>query len=296
MKIFLSWSPVPPDPPFWKWIELDGIVVSIALLKQERILEQATLMGLHEFLNFDGPIFLDSGSYEDSITNKQLRPKSAEELLTIAEWLGVDFVSHLDTPFVGKNANLSDDEKWSLLYQNIVNAKVCQEIVRRRKTRLNVVYVIQGWNRESLTYCAQELAKLKEHYYALGSLIGLKPQEIEFRVRLVRDVLGREPKLHLFAVSGIEVVKRVKFLVDSLDSSTASIAGAMKEVICSTGKRRHMDNIKQPLECKCPVCQSHRGKVLLMGKEGSWNYYNKLRKIHNAYNLIQNIKKATEDG
>ena len=120
MKIFLSWSPVPPDPPFWKWLKLDGIVVSIGLLKQENLLERATLRGLHEFLEFDGLIFLDSGSYEDFIADKKLRPKTPEELLALAEWLDVDFVAHSDIPFVGKNKTLPEEEKWRLLEQNIL--------------------------------------------------------------------------------------------------------------------------------------------------------------------------------
>ena len=100
MKVFLSWSPVPPDPRYWKWFSLDGIVVSIALLKQRRMLERATLVGLHDFLDFRGKIFLDSGSYEDFFAGKMLRPNSPIELLALAKWLDADFVAHLDIPFV----------------------------------------------------------------------------------------------------------------------------------------------------------------------------------------------------
>jgi len=289
MKIFLSWSPGPPDPPFWKWIMLDGIVVSIALLKQENLLERATITGLHQLLDFNGTIFLDSGSYEDSITNKELRPKSPEELVALAKWLGADLVAHLDVPFVGKNAKLSEEEKWRLLTQNVLNAKICDELSRSSKS-VQVVYVIQGWNQESLTYCCEELSKLDANYYALGSLLGLQPQEIEFRVRLVRRILGKEPKLHLFAVSNLAVIQRVKGLIDSIDSSTASIAGAMKEIIKPSGKRSHINQANERLNCGCPVCAKHKGAIFLLGKEGTQNYYNQLRKIHNAYQLLTNLR------
>jgi len=292
MKIFLSWSPAPPDPPYWKWIKLEGIVVSIALLKQENLLERATICGLHELLEFDGTIFLDSGSYEDFVADKKLRPKTPEELLTLAEWLGVDLVAHSDIPFVGKNSVLPEEEKWQLLEQNILNAKIAHSWSKSRRYQPQIVYVIQGWNQESLLYCSEALAKLNANYYALGSLLGLRPEEIIKRVRLARKVIGNEPKLHLFAVSNPLVINRVKSLIDSIDSSTASISGAMKEVMTPSGNRRHINKMSRRMSCDCPVCRKYGGAIFLYGKKGMQNFYNQLRKVHNAYQLIRKIKCA----
>jgi len=294
MKVFLSWSPVPPDPPYWKWLPLDGIVVSIGLLKKKRLLERATLVGLHEFLGFEGDIFLDSGSYEDSITGRELRPRSPRELLALAGWLGADFVAHLDTPFVGKNAQLSEEEKWRLLSQNILNARATFEWSKRSRNAMQVVYVIQGWDHDSLAHCTQEMAKLNANYYGIGSLFGLQPAEIEYRVRLVRKILGTRPKLHLFAVSSLTVVRRIKAFVDSIDSSTPGIAGAMKEIIGYSGKRYHIDQVNGVGRCLCPVCQKQKGAILLFGKMGARNYYNQLRKIHNAYQLLTNLRQVLQ--
>ncbi|MEM2570057.1 MAG: hypothetical protein QXO15_12130 [Nitrososphaerota archaeon] len=290
MKIFLSWSPAPPDPPFWKWLKIDGIVVSIALLKQEKLLERAILCGLHELLEFNGTIFLDSGSYEDFIANKNLRPNTPEELLVLAEWLRVDLVAHSDIPFVGRNKTLSEEEKWCLLEQNILNAKIVHNWLRLRKHSLCVVYVIQGWDEESLAYCCESLAKLNASYYALGSLVGLKPEEIVKRVRLVRSIIGDKPKLHLFAVSNPLVISKVKNLINSIDSSTASISGAMKEIMTVVGTRININKAYEDINCDCPVCSKYRGAIILYGKKGMQNYYNQLRKIHNAYQLIKRIK------
>jgi len=294
MKVFLSWSPKPPDPPFWKWMPVDGIVVSIALLKQRKLLKHIILSGIHDFLDFNGHILLDSGSYEDSITNNKLRPNSPTELLTLADWLGADLVAHLDTPFVGKNAMLLEEEKWNLLKQNILNAIISYKWAKRKKSKMKVIYVIQGWNHESIEYCCKELSKLNADYYALGSLVGLHPNEIISRARLVREIIGDGPKLHLFAVSNLEVIKKVKSFVDSVDSSTASIAGAMKEIIRPSGRRVHINKaFKQ--KCSCPVCNKHKGAIFVLGKVGTQNYFNQLRKVHNAFQLLRNIR-AIIDG
>ena len=290
MKFYISWSPTLSDPPYWRWISLDGIIISLGALKKKGLLKHALIRGLHEFLDFYGSIFLDSGSYGDSITGSENKPKTVEELLVLAEWLGVDMVAHLDTPFVGINAKISEERKWQLLDINILNAKITHEWEKRTKTSLQIVYVIQGWNIESIAFCAEEIAKLNARYYGLGSLARVPSTEIEKRVHLIRKIIGEKPKLHLFAVSSLNTLKKIKNLVDSVDSSTASIMGAMKEVIDPVGRRMHINKFKYMPECDCPVCKQRKGVIFLMGKRGSHIHYNKLRKIHNAYQIISKIK------
>jgi len=65
----------------------------------------------------------------------------------------------------------------------------------------------------------------------------------------------------------------------------------MKEVFLEKGQRKHIDELDS-LDCDCPVCKKFKGSVTIMGKEGKRNFYNKLRKIHNAYHLIGSLKEA----
>jgi len=294
-KLFLSWSPVPPDPPYWDWIDVQGIVVSIGLLKQEGLLEKASLIGLHDLLRFNGTIFLDSGSYEDFFANKTLRPKNPEELLTLAKWIGVNFVSHSDIPFIGKNKLLPIEEKWGLIKQNILNAEIAYNYAKRNCSKTEVIYVIQGWDEESLRYCSEAMAKLEANYYAVGSLIGLLPEEIIRRVKLVRGLIGSKANLHLFAVANPVVIKEVKSLINSVDCSSAGIAGAMKEVMKPTGGRVNINKAIEVVKCDCPVCCKYNAAIFLNGSRGFQNHYNKLRKIHNAYQLTTRLKKEVEN-
>lgn len=291
MKVFLSWSPGPPDPRYWKWLNLEGIVVSLVTLKKRGLLRKSLLYGLHSFLDYKGTIFLDSGGYEATMSKPQKLPQSQLEVLYMADWLGVDLVAHYDLPFVGRFSKISEEKKWQLLNQSILNAKITHEWEKSRSPSLQIVYVIQGWNEESIEFCATKLAEFGANYYALGSLYGLPAHIIIERVHLVRRIIGDRPKLHLFAVTRIDAIRELKKCVDSVDSSTAGIAGAMKELILGTGKRRHIDELDS-FECNCPVCKRYKGSVTIMGKEGKRNYYNKLRKIHNAYHLLSSIKKA----
>jgi hypothetical protein len=125
--------------------------------------------------------------------------------------------------------------------------------------------------------------------------LGLQVNEIVKRVKLVRSIIGSRPKLHLFAVANPLVVKEVRSLINSIDSSSASIAGAMKEVFRPIGGRINVNQNDQTLNCDCPVCTKHRGAIFLGGCRGSQNYYNTLRKIHNAYQLTHKLKRVLEE-
>ena len=138
-----------------------------------------------------------------------------------------------------------------------------------------------------------KLVKLDADYYALGSQYSSSTRQISQRVQIVRNIIGNEAKLHLFAVTRSDVLREVKHSVDSTDSSTPGIAGAMKEVFLEEGQRKHIDKISS-FNCDCTVCRKFKGSVTIMGKEGKRNYYNKLRKVHNAYHLIGSLKKVTD--
>jgi tRNA-guanine family transglycosylase len=190
---------------------------------------------------------------------------------------------------------LPEEEKWALMKQNILNAEIAYNYSKRTCCKTEVVYVIQGWDEESLRYCSETMAKLDAQYYAVGSLIGLQPEEIVRRVRLVRSLISNKAKLHLFAVANPLVIKEVKSLIDSVDSSSASIAGAMKEIMRPSGGRVNINHTEHIMNCGCPVCSKYKAAIFLSGGKGSQNYYNKLRKIHNAYQLAARLKKEIEN-
>jgi queuine/archaeosine tRNA-ribosyltransferase len=80
-------------------------------------------------------------------------------------------------------------------------------------------------------------------------------------------------------------------MVDSIDSSTASISGAMKEIIRPNGGRININKMQGRMNCDCPICRKHDEKIIMQGKRGMQNYYNQLRKIHNAYQIIKSLEK-----
>jgi len=286
MKFYISWYPNPPDPKYWEWFDVDGLMISLVNLRGNN-LTKAINLGIHRFIGFDGSIFLDSGAFQ-SKNNK----KSATEILELQNWLRPDLISHLDKPIIGLES-IQVKQRWQKLRETFENAKIARKW-EKSNDNIQVVYVIQGWNRESLRICAVKMAKLNCDYYGIGSLYRQSLSEIMARIKIVREIIGPKPKLHLFGVNPLKFLKEVStndlfYKVDSLDCSSPIRAGVVKEFLDpATLERVHIDEAST--ECSCPVCRKYQSFISLIGLNGKMRLNNKIRAIHNAYWYTKSVK------
>ena len=287
MEYFISWYPYPPDPRYWDWFKIDGLMISFASLKG-RTLRKALTLGLHQFTGFKGRIFLDSGAFQFSIKGTR---KSQIEILELQRWLDPDLVSHLDKPYVNLE-KIPEETRWSMLKDTVENAKVARNWEKRND--IQVVYVIQGWDNQSLRLCAEKMSMLGADYYGLGSLYRQPVSKIVERVKLVREIIGENPRLHLFGVSPsranqLEEFKKIFHSIDSFDSSAPIRAGTVKEFFDPKDReRKHINYMRETSEaCDCPLCKKFPHMINLIGLKGRQRRYNRLRAIHNAYWLTK---------
>ena len=293
MKYFISWYPNPPDPRYWDWFEIDGLMVSLANFRGP-FLNKAIILGIHRFTGYSGPIFLDSGAFQFS---KKGSSKSQLEILRIQSWFDPDIVSHLDKPFVDFQS-LSEETRWRMLKETIENAKIARkwEGKNKKNNKPLIVYVIQGWDIESLRFCAEKMSSLNASYYGIGSLYKETEREIAERVRLVRKIIGLEPNLHLFGVNLIRqeigAFKDIFHLVDSSDSSSPMRAGIVKEYLDPKRNMRRPIDSQESLanSCGCPICREFPSQITLGGIRGTKKRYNRLRAIHNAFLLTKRVR------
>lgn len=290
MKYFISWYPNPPDPRYWDWFKIDGLMVSLANFRGP-ILSKAIILGIHRFTGYDGSIFLDSGAFQFSAKGNN---KSQLEILQIQSWLNPDIVSHLDRPFINFRG-LPEETRWRILKETIENAKIARKWERKNKKPL-IVYVIQGWDIQSLGFCAEKMSSLNASYYGIGSLYKETGREIAERVKLVRKIIGLETNLHLFGVTLIRQessrLKDIFHLVDSFDSSSPMRAGIAKEYLDPKRNMRRSIDFQNSLPnyCDCPICRKFPNQINLGGIRGAKRRYNRLRAIHNAFLLTKRIR------
>jgi tRNA-guanine family transglycosylase len=280
MKYFICWYPDPPDPRYWDWFPVDGLMVSLSTLFGES-LRKAMNIGLHRLTGFKGPIFLDAGLFRPSSSKNM----SQEDILNLQSWLKPDYVAHMDFPVLPK-MRYSEEEKKAALKKTINNARVAERWAKSNDD-VKIVYVIQGWDKSSFEFCAKQLAKIGAEHYGLGSLYRAQVDEIKRRVRIVRKHIGLEPLLHLFGVSPLTLY-REKYdnigvhRIDSVDSSAPILAGVAREVLNTDSYER--DHIyKNQGACTCPVCIKYPSNRYMNGLEGRKRLNNRIRAIHNAY-------------
>jgi len=286
MKYYVAWYPTPADPKFWHWFQIDGILVSLSKIKGKE-LRHAMTVGIHRYLDYNGSIFLDGGSF--GYPHYQ-SPYTQFELLQMQQCLRPNLFSHLDHPYVGRYL-LPEAQKWELLASTIENARVATDWERKHEEQYTLVYTIQGWDLESVKHCAKKLSKLDRQYYAIGSLIGVPVSEIVRRVSLVRDIIGLRPKLHLFGISNIPALRMIADKVDSFDSSTPTKAAAFKEIVTKNIKRQHVD-AGHLTYCQCPICRMNPSVLPAKGEaKGERKRFNTLRAIHNAYTITEYVRR-----
>jgi len=285
MKYYVAWYPTPADPKFWHWFQIDGILVSLSKIRG-RDLKHAIAVGIHRYLDYDGSIFLDGGSF--GFPHYQ-SPYTQFELLQMQQWLRPNLFSHLDHPYVGRYL-IPEAQKWELLASTIENARVATEWQRKHGEQYAIVYTIQGWDLESVEYCARKLSKLERQYYALGSLIGVPANEIIRRVSLVRKIIGPRPRLHLFGISNIPALRIIAGKVDSFDSSTPTKAAAFKEIVTNNIERQHVDT-SHLNRCQCPICKMNPSVLPVKeDAKGERKRFNTYRAIHNAYAITEFVR------
>ena len=126
-------------------------------------------VGLHELINFDGPIMTDSGSFQLSvygdvdITNK--------EVIEFQEAIGTDIGTSLDIPtgpYVDREKAEED------LEITIERAKEAISYVKDNDYEMKINSVVQGSTYPDLReYCATELTKLDADLYPIGAVVPL---------------------------------------------------------------------------------------------------------------------------
>jgi len=226
MKVFVTWSPPDISPLLEEYV--DGFSVSLACLSRRK-LERGTVVGIRKLLGISKEVILDSlGATIAKARVSSYDPRGQRHILNLQLWLRPDYIVHKDYPLL--NRNLSMKEKKKLLEKTIRNAEIVVRL-RDKFDLKNVIYVIQGWDLESMIYCTERYVNLGVDMYGLGSSINVSPGELVRRLRAVRGVIGKKAYLHVFGALKPSHFHAIKEHVDSVDTSTPIKSAAMGYVL-----------------------------------------------------------------
>ncbi|KZX13036.1 queuine tRNA-ribosyltransferase [Methanobrevibacter oralis] len=231
------------------------IVITNAYLiyKDEDLKKEAIEKGLHELINFDGPIMTDSGSFQLSvygdveITNK--------EVIEFQELIKTDIGTSLDVPtapFVTRK-EAEDD-----LEITLKRAKEAVEYKNKQNMEMLLNSVVQGSTFLDLRQkCGDELTKLGADLYPIGAVVPLmESYHYKELVDVVMNSVSHLPDSvprHLMGAGHPMIFALAVAMGCDLFDSAAYILYAEDDRLLSTRGTFKLENLKE-MPCSCEVC------------------------------------------
>ena len=273
------------------------IVITNAYLiyKDEDLSKKALDVGLHELINFDGPIMTDSGSFQLSvygdvdITNK--------EVIEFQEAIGTDIGTSLDIPtgpYVDREKAEED------LEITLERAKEAISFVKENGYEMKINSVVQGSTYPDLReYCASELTKLDADLYPIGAVVPLMEMyhykdlvdAVMHSVKCLPDSKAR----HLMGAGHPMIFALCVAMGCDLFDSAAYILYAEDDRFLTTRGTIKLENLTE-MPCSCEVCCKYTPDDLrAMDKEERTKLIAQ-HNLHVSFAELRLIRQAISEG
>lgn len=269
------------------------IVITNAYLiyKNENLRVKALEDGVHELINYSGPIVTDSGSFQLSeygdvdISNR--------EVIEFQEKIGTDVGTSLDIPtppFVSRDRALREMD---------VTINRAREALEVRDT-LMLNSVVQGSTYPDLrAKCAETLGEMNFDIHPIGAVVPLmESYEYTALLDVIMASVGNLPDSrprHLMGAGHPMIFSFAVALGCDLFDSAAYILYAQDDRLLMPSGTYKLENLVE-MPCSCPVCNSYRPEELRGMKKVERT---KLLAQHNLYISfaeIRQIRQSMADG
>ena len=266
------------------------LIITNAYLISKYYGEKAIELGVHELLDFPGPIMTDSGAYQ--ILLYGYIDVNPDFILEYQRSIGSDIGVILDVPSAGaKDARYSVN--WSV--KETLRRALRAKLLKTEAEDMLLVAPIQGGMDLSLVrLSAHKLAKLNYDMYAVGS-----PTELmkDYRFDVLVDIMAvarmhvpLSKPLHLFGAGHpIMLSLAVALGYDSFDSASYILYAKDGRYITPQGTLR-LEEMKE-LPCSCPVCSPRDISDI---RELPKDQRISLLAQHNLYVILQEIRRIRE--
>jgi 7-cyano-7-deazaguanine tRNA-ribosyltransferase len=293
------------SPNFLKRLGFDCIITN-AYITFKKYRKRAIKYGIHNIVNFDGPIMTDSGGYQVlEYGSVEVSPS------TMAQFeldIGSDIPVPLDKP---TGYGLPYPVAKSYVNETISNVKETIEIIKKNNNNFNNISdfisfkgeiwtgTIQGAEHFDLVkFSASALDKMGFNFFAIGSPVELMESYnfsiLSQLIRTTKLVVPNKP-IHLFGAGHpLTIPLAVALGCDTFDSASYILYAKDNRYMYSHGTLR-LEEISY-FPCCCPVCSYYTVKELL--NEDKEIRINNLAK-HNLFVLkqeVSSVKQSIYDG
>jgi len=226
-------TPLKARPRPWEYFKVPALMVNAyEIIKNESLRKKIHAKGLHEFLNYDGTIFLDSGGYQAMKKGIDIK---IEELIQVYKLAEANFYFSLDYPsYTPRNCKVK-------IAKTIANyEKLCKVIE-------NVIPIVHPNINRALTEF-EAYSKHSPQYIAIGGLVPLMLTTKGFlngRKKAI-DLIAKlrklhKDKLHVMGLGAPTVLPIIELLnCDSTDSASWRLKAAHGKIMLPNGGERYI--------------------------------------------------------
>ena len=273
------------------------IVITNAYLiyKDEDLKQEAIDKGLHELINFDGPIMTDSGSFQLSvygdvdITNK--------EVIEFQELIKTDIGTSLDIPTAPFVTREKAEEDLEITLQR---AREAIEYKNSQNMEMKLNSVVQGSTFPDLRrYCADELTKLDADLYPIGAVVPLMESYhykdlVDVVMNSVAHLPDNKPR-HLMGAGHPMIFALAAAMGCDLFDSAAYILYAEDDRLLSTRGTYKLENL-QEMPCSCEVCTKYTPDDLRAMDKKERRDLIAIHNLHVSFAELRLVRQAIYEG
>jgi 7-cyano-7-deazaguanine tRNA-ribosyltransferase len=270
----------------------DVVITNAYLIYKNQDLRQIALeKGVHELINFNGPIMTDSGSFQLSLYGDI--EVSNREIIEFQEQIGTDIGTSLDIPtppFVSRQRAEREMEV------TIQRAREALEV--RDKLMLNSV--VQGSTYPNLrAKCAEILGEMDFELHPIGAVVPLMESYqystlLDVVMASVEHLPDSRPR-HLMGAGHPMIFSLAVALGCDLFDSAAYILYAQDDRLLMPEGTYKLENLVE-MPCSCPICTGYNPDDLRQMKKDERAKLLAQHNLHISFAEIRQIKQALADG
>ncbi|KZX15366.1 tRNA guanosine(15) transglycosylase TgtA [Methanobrevibacter filiformis] len=273
------------------------IVITNAYLiyKDENLKQIAIEDGVHNLINFDGPVMTDSGSFQLSVYGDV--DISNEEVMEFQELIKTDIGTSLDIPTA---PYVTFEKAKSDMDVTLERAKEAKEYKDEHNIKMLLNSVVQGSTFSELrAYCADELSKLDCDLYPIGAVVPLMEMYhysdlVDVVMSSISHLPDSKPR-HLMGAGHPMIFALAVAMGCDLFDSAAYILYAEDDRFLTTRGTYKLENL-QEMPCSCEICTKYTPDDLRnMDKKERVNLIAE-HNLNVSFAEIRLIKQAIYDG
>ncbi len=265
------------------------ITNSYIIRKHKDLREPALKEGLHELVDFHGPIMTDSGTFQSHMYGEvELEPL---EIIEFQKAIGSDIGTVLDI-------FSEPEDKREKVETDLKTTIERTQLSADNKGNMMLAGPIQGGRFPDLReYAAKEMSKINCDVFPIGGVVPMMEKQMYFTlvdvILSAKKYLNPAVPVHLFG-AGHPMLFSIAVLAgcDMFDSAAYAKFARDGRMMFSDGTR-FLKDIRE-LPCHCPICTGHTADELRSSPNQE-----KLLALHNLYVSfaeIRAVKQAIHEG